>query len=416
MFSLAARRASPSPRLYRTESSALAQHRLFYQNKQLELYAAREANRLTLRQLLFFGRSTSDAERLIKSANYVRTELPVRIAHRLRDMQKLPFIVVTQEGVAKVYELYWSAFEKLRRYPPINTVEDNNEFCRFLSDILREHWAVIPSLSLGLSLASPHLSADVLDSFMRRMLISRISRRVLAEHHIALSNMHSGQTSAHPEPHVGIIFTGLDVKRSLEKCANVLRNRGQGWPEIVIDGHANTRFAYIKDHLEYILFELLKNAMQATASYHRGVKELPLIRATISAGINDVGVRISDQGGGLATVKSPSDLFSFSHLRNAARLENSQINALRTVSSSPLGMRATVDEQMGRWRQSLTNSEDPEVTAGVGHSKIGIGLPMSNIFATYFGGSLELVTMNGWGTDVYLRLPKLGTNLEGIEV
>ena len=40
-----------------------------------------------------------------QSANYVRTELPVRIAHRLRDLQVLPYVVVTQEGVAKVYEV-----------------------------------------------------------------------------------------------------------------------------------------------------------------------------------------------------------------------------------------------------------------------------------------------------------------------
>jgi len=87
----------------------------FYQNKQLDLYAAKEAHRLTLRQLVFFGRSM-DEERLIKSANYVRTEIPVRIAHRIRDLQALPYIVVTQEGVAKVYELYWLAFEKWSLY------------------------------------------------------------------------------------------------------------------------------------------------------------------------------------------------------------------------------------------------------------------------------------------------------------
>jgi hypothetical protein len=129
-------------------------------------------------------------------------------------------------------------------------------------------------------------------------------------------------------------------------------------------------------------------------------------------------------------VQTPSDLFSFSHIRNAARLQNSRIGALRTLSSSPHGMRATVDEQVGRWQTLPSGNHpdgdatDPEVEAGVGpHPRIGIGLPMSNIFATYFGGSLELVTMDGWGkrlsnfgflplnifagTDVYLRLPKL---------
>jgi hypothetical protein len=41
----------------------------------------------------------------VQSANYVRTELPVRIAHRLRDLQVLPYVVVTQEGLSKVYEV-----------------------------------------------------------------------------------------------------------------------------------------------------------------------------------------------------------------------------------------------------------------------------------------------------------------------
>lgn len=74
-------------------------------------------------------------------------------------------------------------------------------------------------------------------------------------------------------------------------------------------------------------------------------------------------------------------------------MEDSRLGALRTVSSRPEGVRATVGEQVGRWRHNplgLTeqdvehNSDDPEMEAGVGrHPRIGIGLPMSNIFATY---------------------------------
>jgi pyruvate dehydrogenase kinase 2/3/4 len=124
---------------------------------------------------------------------------------------------------------------------------------------------VIPNLSLGLSLSSPFLPPEQLDSFMRRMLISRISRRVLAEHHIALSRSLKNSTRESPaEPHVGIIFTGLDVKRSIEHCAKLLRGRplniedhygellrNTTWPEVIIDGHLDTRFAYIREHLEY---------------------------------------------------------------------------------------------------------------------------------------------------------------------
>ncbi|KIK48877.1 hypothetical protein CY34DRAFT_71089 [Suillus luteus UH-Slu-Lm8-n1] len=406
----------------------------FYQNRQLELYAAKEANRLSLRQLVFFGRSM-DEEKLIKSANYVRTELPVRIAHRLRDLQALPYVVVTQEGVAQVYELYWSAFEKFRRYPQVTTLEENEAFCEFLESILDEHAPVIPSLSLGLSLSSPHLPPDSLDGFMRRMLVSRISRRVLAEHHLALSKSLGTNSLSLPEdPHVGIIYTALNLKHSIDKCVALLHGRSydmedeigesmpnRGWPEVIVDGHIDTKFSYIREHLEYIIFELLKNAITATGLNHRSSSSIPPIRATIVAGENDVGVRISDQGGGLssARIKSPSDLFSFSHIRNATRMDDTRLGALRSASSR--GVKATVAEQIRplRTEQSNVNSnnKDPEREAGIApHPRIGLGLPMSNIFTTYFGGTLELVSLDGWGTDVYVRLPKLGTNLEGIEL
>ncbi|KAG9317689.1 alpha-ketoacid dehydrogenase kinase [Chiua virens] len=388
------------PRRPHARSVSTALH--FYQNRQLDIYAAKEAHRLTLRQLVFFGRQM-DEDRLIKSANYVRTELPVRIAHRIRDLQALPYVVVTQEGVARVYEV-------------ANTL--------------------IPSLSLGLSLASPHLPPDSLDSFMHRMLVSRISRRVLAEHHVALTKSLGKNSLEEQDPHVGIIYTALNLKRSVDKCVKLLQNRPYcidddmeenwpdgRWPEVVVDGHLDTKFSYIREHLEYILFELLKNAMCATGIRHRDTTTLPPIRATIVAGENNVGVRISDQGGGLSSesIRSPSDLFSFSHVRNATRMADERLGALRNASS--IGVKATVAEQVGgrhlggKETRYPQESQDPEREAGIApHQRIGLGLPMSNIFATYFGGSLELVSLDGWGTDVFLRLPKLGTNLEGIEV
>jgi pyruvate dehydrogenase kinase 2/3/4 len=74
-------------------------------------------------------------------------------------------------------------------------------------------------------------------------------------------------------------------------------------------------------------------------------------------------------------------------------MEDSRLGALRTVSSRPEGIWATVGEQVGRWQDNLPNAldheiqnsseNDPEKEAGVGpHPRIGIGLPMSNIFAT----------------------------------
>ena len=85
----------------------------------------------------------------------------------------------------------------------------------------------------------------------------------------------------------------------------------------------------------------------------------------------------------LPEINSPSDLFSFSHTRNMMRLDNSRIGGLRLLGDSPRGMRATVEEQLARWQEESKKGDDPERKAGVGkHNRLGIGLPMSNIFAT----------------------------------
>jgi pyruvate dehydrogenase kinase 2/3/4 len=147
--------------------------------------------------------------------------------------------------------------------------------------------------------------------------------------------------------------------------------------------------------------------MRATVEKHYGTSTPPII-ATIAAGDNDVSIRISDQGlfsslaalsihsvechlgGGLRSaehnIKAPADLFSFSHIRNAARLEHSRLGALRTMSSKPEGVKATVNEQVDRWQKPAAPQDDgtdPERKAGISpHPRLGVGLPMSNIFAT----------------------------------
>jgi pyruvate dehydrogenase kinase 2/3/4 len=132
--------------------------------------------------------------------------------------------------------------------------------------------------------------------------------------------------------------------------------------------------------------------------------------------------------------QTPSDLFSFSHHRNTTRMSGDVIDALQDLSRRKGGL-------MGKVSERLLPIKNEEVSPSVQQEgykpttqrqRMGLGLPLSNIYATYFGGTLKLVSMDGWGrlshnfdalklrflagTDVYLTLPRLGTNLEGIEV
>jgi pyruvate dehydrogenase kinase 2/3/4 len=55
---------------------------------------------------------------------------------------------------------------------------------------------------------------------------------------------------------------------------------------------------------------------------------------------------------------------------------------LYTTAESPL-------EEMAR-----TGSDGPAILAGYGY-----GLPISRLYARYFGGDLQIISMEGYGTD-----------------
>ena len=78
-----------------------------------------------------------------------------------------------------------------------------------------------------------------------------------------------------------------------------------------------------------------------------------------------------------ANVSSPEDLYSFSHLRNRSRLEGDRLGALRDINASGRGLSATSAEQLA--------DIGPAKSHKIG--RIGLGLPMSNMYATYFGRS-----------------------------
>jgi pyruvate dehydrogenase kinase 2/3/4 len=47
---------------------------------------------------------------------------------------------------------------------------------------------------------------------------------------------------------------------------------------------------------------------------------------------------------------------------------------------------------------------------------LGYGLPISRSYCRYFGGDLDLVSMEGYGTDAYVHLKKIGDSEEPLPV
>ncbi|KAI8989422.1 branched-chain alpha-ketoacid dehydrogenase [Pilobolus umbonatus] len=349
-------------------------------NKTLDTFLAKDPTPLTLRQLLFYERHCNK-ERLLKSANYVRLELPIRLAHRIREFQKLPYILGTNPHIQQVYDLYWQSFDKIRRLPEISTTEDNEYLCEILSESLGAHLVVIPQLAIGIRECEDSYSSVIpvtqLDRFMNDTLRSRISRRVLAEHHLVLSKKKES------------IFNPCSSQEMIIKCIQLVESHlshlsmqkdgsPMPLPKIELDG-MNTEFIYVSDHIEYIMYQLLSNAIRHTMENRQGNK----ISITLSSNNQDVLFRISDTGGGIFKDKF-EHIWSYGYQKQTGEME--QVQKL----------------------EGKIKEDDVLV------KRLGIGLPMSRVYAEYWGGNINLVTMEGYGTDAYVRIPRLGNQIENI--
>lgn len=93
-----------------------------------------------------------------------------RLAHRLRDIQQLPYVIVSNPHLSLVYELYYKAFERFRVVPEICSLDDNDRFCDILRQTLKEHLVTIPNLAMGVLECQGLMPPDDMDRFMNTLL------------------------------------------------------------------------------------------------------------------------------------------------------------------------------------------------------------------------------------------------------
>ena len=94
------------------------------------------------------------------------------LAHRLRDMQTLPYAIVTNPHMSHVYELYYQAFDEFRKVRPVRSVEDNEKYCQLVKKLLHQHLTIIPRLAMGVLECRDLMPAEEIDKFIYDLLRS----------------------------------------------------------------------------------------------------------------------------------------------------------------------------------------------------------------------------------------------------
>lgn len=353
--------------------------------RELIAHADRKGTPLTVRELYDFGNRARASPELTRlhSAQWLHHELPVRLAHRVRELGELPFGLADMPSVVEVRDMYQNSFCDLVESQAPKSAQEEREFSHMLDRIRERHDDVVKLLAKGVIELKEHCGRGGGDLEIRRFLdrfyMSRIGIRVLMSHHLALGGQEPGMA--------GVINRVCKPAALIQEAINATTSLSYQHyaeaPVVELRGNVDLTFPYIDAHLFLCLFELLKNSLRATVEMHRDASALPPVRVIVADGKEDVTIKISDEGGG----------FRRSEIKRVW-------SYLFTTAKLPAATLFSMEDRVSR-----TNRPDP--IAGFGY-----GLPLSRLYARYWGGELGLSSMEGYGTDAYLHLSKLGDKKE----
>ncbi len=306
-------------------------------------------------------------------------------------------------------------------------VYDYNKLVRETLEIIKKrHDATVATMAQGVQEWKNKNQTVMVNSqiqtFLDRFYMSRIGIRMLIGQHIALNmaqnsptkqrlssliNGSQGTTKKPRSNYVGVICTDCNVGEIAEDAIETAKYICEEYyglfeaPEIqLIAPQQDINFMYVPGHLIHMLFETLKNSLRATIEFHTpklkqklidedpnlkfdeiDINDLkfPPIKVIILEGTEDIAIKISDEGGGIPRSSLP---LIWTYLYT-------------TVNETPK-LEPEYDQ---------TSFKAP--MAGFGY-----GLPISRLYAQYFGGDLKLISMEGYGTDVYLHLNRLSSSNE----
>ncbi|TQD83541.1 hypothetical protein C1H46_030922 [Malus baccata] len=267
---------------------------------------------VSLRYMMEFG-SRPTQRNFIISAQFLHKELPIRIARRAIELESLPYGLSEKSAVLKQLKKEKVLYEDL----------------------------------------------DEIHQFLDRFYMSRIGIRMLIGQHVELHN-------PNPPPHcVGYIDTKtspMEVARNATEDARAMCLREYGSaPNVNIYGDPDFTFPYVPTHLHTMVFELVKNSLRAVQErFMDSDKVAPPVKLIVADGIEDVTIKVSDEGGGIPRSGLPK-IFTY----------------LYSTASNPL--------------DSDLSEADAVTMAGYGY-----GLPISRLYARYFGGDLQIISMEGY--------------------
>ncbi|CAL9776144.1 unnamed protein product, partial [Musa acuminata subsp. burmannicoides] len=362
--------------------------------EEVRRWGAMKRNGVSLRYMMEFGARPTPTN-LLLSAQFLHKELSARIARRAIELESLPLGLSGKPAVLKVRDWYLDSFRDLRSFPKIKDPHDELSFTQLIKMIKLRHNNVVPAMALGVQQLKRDMNRKLvpkeleeIHQFLDRFYMSRIGIRMLIGQHVALHD---------PDPEPGCVgqintkLSPMQVARTASDDARSICFREYGSaPEVDIYGDPNFTFPYVPSHLHLMLFELVKNSLRAVQErFMDSDKDAPPVRIIVADGIEDVTIKVCLQWSLLFAV-SVSYLFILWMNLNDTGISDEG-------GGIPRSGLAKIFTYVYSTAKNPLDEDYCGVSNGVTMAGYGYGLPISRLYARYFGGDLQIISMEGYG-------------------
>eukprot|EP00640_Fibrocapsa_japonica_P001550 CAMPEP_0113942428 /NCGR_PEP_ID=MMETSP1339-20121228/8139_1 /TAXON_ID=94617 /ORGANISM="Fibrocapsa japonica" /LENGTH=390 /DNA_ID=CAMNT_0000946897 /DNA_START=70 /DNA_END=1242 /DNA_ORIENTATION=- /assembly_acc=CAM_ASM_000762 len=357
-------------------------------------FACKKAMRFRLIDLIDYGLEPALHAHGVK---VIHKQISVRLAHQFELLSSFP----GSRPVDNLLALQINSFEELQSMTKVvNMIQpskDGNRKCvhkaaitKTLSNIgdrvassLETVVEAIPHFHQyllskeGHEMASQGVTASaVVDEYIQRM----IGITTLTEHVRTLHKWQKRGREGSDQRRVGVVAVNFPIRQvveeSIEHALHLTERALLHSCEVHILGDASIKGTFIYSHLSHILLEMLKNSVKASCEVAGTQDCMPFpVTVLVSEGADDICIRISDQGGGM----SRANLKSCKEYIPAAQKQG--------------------------WHPLLVDQQSYQPTS-CPLAGMGVGIPVSALYAQHFGGNIRLCSMDGYGTDVYVFIPK----------
>lgn len=349
----------------------------FLVNKEIYKFSNKLETPIKLQTLKKYNFNSFKNNNIIKTG--FKDDLLTRLSKRIVELENLPYGLSAMESIKNLSGWYIKSFQELYKFKDLN---NDKELLKILENIYNRHSDTSEKISEGLRQLNSEFSKrynenlfeflkinghlpfgdfEKLNVSIDQFYTNRFSVRLLIDQYINYDN--------NKVDYIGVINTKTSpakiLNEAIDDASHICRDNYGDVPEFKINIIKDLTICYIPSHLYYVLFELIKNALRATME-----KDCSPIEIVIS-GEKDVMIKISDKGKGIPY---------------------SDLNKI--------------------WFYSFTTKEDnyyngnnvnPEIVPMAG---FGLGLPVSRSIIKFLGGDLKIMSIENYGTDVYISLPK----------